>query len=288
MSIKNLIIFLLLISVSFLSGCTGLFFHPTRHKYSNPLDEGYECEGMYFESKDGTRLTGIWFPSTAANPKGTIVHFHGNAQNMTSHYRYISWITSPGYNVFTFDYRGYGASDGTAGSMKDAVEDSVAALQAVLEIPGVNPDKIILFGQSLGTAMAIAAAAESNFEPAALVLEGSIYSYKSIARSYLARHWVTWPILWLPTVAITGNYVPKNEIRKIKAPKLFLHSVKDNIVPYSQGTRLFKAAPEPKTFLDVPNGHIEAFTFYGNYFSPRLLKFLDEVLNNQKDNDNIK
>jgi len=286
MRIKGIIFLLLIIPCSFLSGCTALFFQPTRYKYSNPLDEGYSCEAMYFNSKDGTRLTGLWFPATAANPKGTVVHFHGNGQNMTAHYRHIGWIALHGYNVFTFDYRGYGASSGTAGKMGHAAEDSEAALQAVLEMPGVDPDKIILFGQSLGSAMAIAAAAESDFAPAALVLEGSFYSYKSMARAYLTNHWVTWPLLWLPSVAITGSYAPKDEIQKINAPKLFLHSVNDQIVPYSQGKKLYEASPGPKEFWDVPNGHIEAFTFYGNYFSPRLLKFLDEALNGKKEEHN--
>ena len=266
-------------STSLLSGCTSLFFQPTRYIHSNPIEEKYICEGIYFNSKDGTKLTGLWFPADAEKAKGTIIHFHGNAQNMTSHYKYSAWMSSFGYNVFTFDYRGYGASEGVARSMKAAVEDSEAALQAVLEMPGVDPDKIILFGQSLGTAMAIAAAAESGFDPAAMILEGSFYSYKGVSRGFLARRWITWPLLPLPTALITGKYAPKNEIKKIHAPKLFIHSVNDKIVVYSQGKKLFSQAPEPKEFINVPNGHIDAFTLYASYYSPKVLEFLDKALN---------
>ena len=265
----------------FLTGCTHLFFAPTRYAYSNPADEGYIDEAFTFESKDGTKLTGMFFPSRTGITKGTIVHFHGNGQNMTSHYRSIAWIAAYGYNVVTFDYRGYGASGGRTGSIPEAVLDSIAALQTTLDLPGVNIDKIIVYGQSLGTAMALAAVAESGFEPAAIILEGSFYSYKGEARSVIAKHWVTWPFLWLPSVAISNKFSPKDEIKNIKAPKLFLHSVKDTLVPYSQGKKLFNAAAEPKLFWDVPAGHVEAFTFYGNYFSPRLLDYLDKVLKNK-------
>ncbi|MBP5286937.1 MAG: alpha/beta hydrolase [Elusimicrobiales bacterium] len=279
---KNILLnFLLCFCTLFLTGCTHLFFAPTRYAYSNPVDEGYIDEAFTFESKDGTKLTGMFFPSRTAVTKGTVVHFHGNGQNMTSHYRSIAWIAAHGYNVVTFDYRGYGASGGRAGSVPGAVLDSVAALQTALDLPGVNVDKVIVYGQSLGTAMALAAVAESGFEPAAVILEGSFYSYKGEARAVLAKHWITWPFLWLPTVAISDKFAPKDEIKHIKAPKLFIHSVKDTLVPYSQGKKLYKAAPEPKLFWDVPAGHVEAFTFYGNYFSPRLLEYLDKVLKNK-------
>lgn len=270
-----------------LSGCTHLFFAPTKYAYSNPMNDGIISEAMRFESKDGTPLTGLFFPATTANTKGTVVHFHGNGENMTSHYRYASWLATYGYNVFTFDYRGYGASGGRAGSLEGAVLDSIAALQAAFELPGVDIDKIILFGQSLGTAMALAAAAESEFDPAAIILEGSFYSYKAEARHVLAKHWITWPFLWLPSLTISGEYTPAEEIKKIKAPKIFLHSLKDTIVPYSQGRKLYEASPEPKQFWNVPNGHIEAFSFYGNVFSPRLLEYLDKVMQSKdKQNNN--
>lgn len=264
----------------FLSGCTGLFFQPTKKLYSDPSENGYPCLGIKFNSKDGTMLTGIFFPATTA-AKGTIIHFHGNSQNMTAHYPFISWASKFGYNVFTFDYRGYGASKGVAHSMTDAVQDSIAALETVLDMPGIDVDKIILFGQSLGSAMAIAAAAETGFEPAAIVLEGSFYSYKSIAKSVLMKRWITWPLLPLPYIAITGKYAPKNEIQKIKAPKIFIHSIKDSIVPYEQGKKLYEHAPGPKEFWDVPGGHIDAFIMYSNKYSPMLLKYLDKVLKNE-------
>lgn len=278
MAIRNFSFLLLLVSSLLFSGCNFLFFQPTRTIHSNPLSQGYNCEAITFESKDGTPLTGLFFPSTS-QAKGTIVHFHGNGQNMTAHYLYIAWAARHGYNVFTFDYRGYGASGGKTGSISSAVKDSVAALEAALELPGVDPDKIILFGQSLGSAMALAAAAETGFDPAAIVLEGSFYSYKGVARAYLSRHWITWPIIPLPTIAITSSYAPKNEINRIKSPLLFIHSLRDNIVSYKQGRKLYDVAKGEKVFWDAPDGHTEAFSLYSNYFSPRLLQYLEDILN---------
>lgn len=258
------------------SGCTHVFFKPTRHIHADPAAEGRRYEAIKFASSDGTPLTGMFFPPEG-KPKGTVVHFHGNGQNMTAHYPYAAWLAGAGYNVFTFDYRGYGASGGRP-SLAGAVADGRAALEHALLLPGAEPGKIIIFGQSLGGALAVAAVGESGFKPAALVLEGTFYSYRRVAAAVLRSHWLTWPASWLPYLLVSGGHSPADSIAAIDCPKVFLHAVGDNTVPFAEGKKLHDAATGPKEFWEVPAGHIEAFTAFHSAYAPRLLVFLDSAL----------
>ncbi len=259
-----------------LSGCTHLFFRPTGRVHADPAAEGLKYEAIKFNSADGTELTGLFFPAQGA-PKATVVHFHGNGQNMTAHYPYSAWLAGAGYNVFIFDYRGYGASAGRP-DLDGAVEDGKAALTHALKLPGADPRKIIVFGQSLGGAVAAAAIGESGFKPAALVIEGSFYSYRSMAAARLRGAALTCPVSWLAYLLVSGRHSPADHIGHITCPKLFLHAVNDDTVPYAQGRRLYEAAAAPKEFWDVPAGHIEAFTAFRPAYAPRLLDFLQTSL----------
>jgi len=267
---------LLLAAALPLSGCTHLFFRPTRHIHADPAAAGARSEAIKFNSADGTPLTGLFFPP-AGQPKGTVVHFHGNGQNLTAHYPYSAWLAGEGYNVFIFDYRGYGASGGRA-ELNGIVEDGKAALAQSLKLPGAEPGKIIVFGQSLGGAVAVAAVAESGFKPAALVLEGTFYSYRQVAAAVLRGTWLTWPVSWLAHLLVSGRHSPSDNIAAIDCPKFFLHAVNDGSVPFAQGKKLYDAAPGPKEFREVPAGHIEAFTAFRPAYAPRLSAFLEGAL----------
>ncbi|OGR43613.1 MAG: hypothetical protein A2X35_09390 [Elusimicrobia bacterium GWA2_61_42] len=260
----------------FLGGCTHLFFQPSREIFSDPAAAGIKYEVIKFKSGDGTLLTGLFF-APAGVPRGTVVHFHGNAQNMTAHYPYSAWLAKEGFNVFIFDYRGYGASGGKP-DLDGLVLDGKAALAHALKLPGARPDRIVIFGQSLGGAISLAAAAGSELKPAAVVLEGTFYSYKSVASAALRRHWLSWPLSWLPWVAVSGRHAAKDSVGSLTCPKLFIHSEKDRTVPFSQGKKLYAAACPPKQFWPVPAGHIEAFYAYRETYGPKLLDFLADAL----------
>ncbi len=267
---------LLLALVLPLCGCTHLFFQPTGEVYSTPAAFGYKAEAIKFFSLDGTPLTGLFFAAEGV-PKGTVVHFHGNADNMTEFFPYSAWLTRYGYNVFIFDYRGYGASGGKP-TLDGLVLDGRAALAHSLKLPGAKAGGIVVFGQSLGGAIAVAAVAESTFTPAAMVLEGTFYSYRGVAAAVMRRGWLTWAFSWLPSLAVSSRHAPKDYIARIACPKVFIHSEKDPTVPFSQGRKLYEAARPPKEFWEVPSGHIEAFGLHRTVFSPRLVRFLDGVL----------
>lgn len=262
------------IAAAALCGCTHLFFQPTHNVYAEPPAAG--CEAIKFYSGDGTPLTGLFFPA-AVPARGTVVHFHGNGENMTAFFPYSAWLAKEGYNVFIFDYRGYGASGGEA-ALDGLVMDGEAALHHALKLPGAETGRLIVLGQSLGGAIAVAAVAESGFKPAAMVLEGTFYSYRGVGAAVLRRNWLTWPISWLPRVAVSGRHAPKDYISRITCPKLFIHSERDPVVPFSQGRRLYEAAPRPKEFWATPYGHIETFGSLRPIYGPKLLDFLKKNL----------
>jgi hypothetical protein len=263
-----------------------MFFYPTRE--TDPRLEpaihaaGLSYEAVRFKSADGTALSGLFFPSTATS-NGTVIQFHGNGDNMTSHAFLAAWLAKERYNVFVFDYRGYGASAGKP-SIPGAVADGVAAINYVASRPDVDPNRLIVFGQSLGGALAVAAVARA--QPAgvkAVVVESTFASYRAIARDKLRRLWLTWPLQAPLSLLFPDAMSPIRFVKEISPrPLLVIHGDADSIVPIQNGQALFGAASEPKKFWVVHGGgHIETFFRRGPYadeYRPRLVRFLDEVL----------
>lgn len=271
---KNIILALTVV----LSGCTNVFLQPDRALHLDPDRVGAKWTLERFKSADGTELTGLWFPAAKPSPKGVVIHFHGNGANMTSHFLYVYWLALEGWDVFTFDYRGYGGSGGGK-SVGGAVEDGAAALAyARAKAPGLP---LVVIGQSMGGALAMASLDRDGGEGLrALVLDSTFSSYRRVARAKLAPHWQTWALQWLPYVLISDRFAPAKLVARRKpVPLLQLHAPGDPVVPYAEGRRLYDRAPGPKEFWDVPGtGHTEAFGIQGAEFRPRLLLFLDAAL----------
>jgi len=273
---KKIFSFLALLFLGAFCGCTVLFFQPQGGIFSDPANEGQKYEVIKFHSSDGTELSAMYFRAQG-KAAGTVVHFHGNAQNMTAHYPYSSWLAEHGFNVFVFDYRGYGASGGNP-SVAGAVEDGAAALMQVKKIPDVDARKIAVFGQSLGGALAVAAIVKAGGEPpAALVLDSTFYSYRGVASEVLQSRWWSAPFFWLPWVAVSNAYYPGKIIGDINCPKLFFHAKNDPVVAFSQGEKLYNAAGEPKKLVIVPAGHCAAFTAFRPIYGPQLVDFLNNA-----------
>lgn len=261
-----------------LSGCTNVFLQPDRALHLHPDRVGVKWEETLFQSRDGTALTGLWFPSVATPAKGAVVQFHGNGENMTSHYLSVYWLALEGYDVMAFDYRGYGSAGG-AKSLAGSVEDGEAALAyARAKAPGLP---LIVIGQSLGGALALAALdRDGGAGVKALVLDSTFSSYRRVARDKLGQLWLTWPLQWPLSFLISDRLAPERFIaRRKNIPLLMLHAPLDPVVPYREGRRLYDLAPGPKEFWDVPGaGHTEAFGARGAEYRPRLLRFLDGAL----------
>lgn len=249
------ILFGLLLVVGF-QGCNSLFYHPDAYPYRT-VDSIPGAEELTFASEDGTKLNAWFLPAQGrlheGRPKGTVVYFHGNAQNLTSHISFADWLPAEGFQVFAFDYRGYGKSEGSA-SRQGLHEDSIAALNYVSKRADVDANRLVVLAQSLGGACATAALGESGFKVRGLALDSTFSHYIAMGNEVLGGTFLTYPLAWL---LLSNSHSPADSIARIApTPILCFHSPEDPVVPISQGRALHAAAGDPKAFLEVPvRGH---------------------------------
>lgn len=259
-----------------LGGCVqSMFYYPDRVRYETPDALGLRYENVRFTSADGTRLSGWFIPAAGrADPKaakGTVVHFHGNAQNMSSHWRFVAWLPAQDYNVFVFDYRGYGESDGEP-EPRGVFEDSNAALDHVRARADVDASRLFVFGQSLGGTNAIAAVGSGNRAGVkAVAIESTFYSYRSIANDKLPG----------AGLLVRDDYAASKFVAAIAPiPLLLIHGTADAVIPHHHSQRLLADAKEPKQLLEVPGaGHLEpmAAPRFGATYQQALTTFFDSA-----------
>ena len=273
---RNLIFIGLLSAALF--GCSGVFFQPYRGHAQTPENLGLMYEDVQFQAGDGTPLH-AWFLPAEGKAQGTILFLHGNAENISTHIMSVRWLPTRGFNVFLLDYRGYGASGGAA-SLSGVQDDMDAALRTVLARNDVNPDRVVVFGQSLGGAIAIHNVAHSPYRRhiRALVVESVFASYRQITREKLADFWLTWPLQWPLSWTVSDEYSPSAAVAGVSPiPLLIIHGDRDPIVPPLHGQRLYDLAREPKQLWVIPGGgHIQAFQ--SKIYRDRFVAYLTEVL----------
>jgi hypothetical protein len=262
-------------------GCVErLFYYPNDRVYGTPASWGLSYDEVEFESRDGTKLTG-WFIPAVGRAVGTVVHFHGNAQNMTAHFSFVSWLPSRGFNLFVFDYRGYGSSEGKPGR-EGIYEDCIAALSYVINRQDVDPERVVLLGQSLGGAHAVAVMQEEIARGVrAVAVDSSFYSYRLIVQDKIARI----PILSalrrpLSRLLINDRLSPHLVVGRVSpVPILIIHGTGDRVVPYHHGKMLYEAAAQPKEFVTVEGGaHLDAFARTESTHRDTLVRFFISAL----------
>jgi hypothetical protein len=260
------------------TACTGLFFQPHRIQVATPDKLGLAYQEVPFKTRDGLELLG-WFMPAQGPALGTVLQLHGNAENISTHFASLAWMPERGFNVFIFDYRGYGASEGEP-TLAGTQIDIDAAIDALLARNDIDKDRIVMYGQSLGGALAAYYVAQSPNRDRlrALVLESAFSDYVEIARETLADHWLTWPFQWLPKLVVDDRFSPLPGMAKISPlPLLILHGDQDEIVPVHHARLLYEAALEPKQLWIVPGvGHIQ--TMRAPAERDRLVAYLREVL----------
>lgn len=258
-----------------IAGCTNQFFIPMQQLVRTPADIGLTYNDIKFESNDGTSLHGWWLPANG-KPKATILFLHGNAENISTHIGSVYWLPAAGYNVFLFDYRGYGKSEGKT-NIDGIMGDAEAALNKTVDLANNSP--IIVYGQSIGAAIAIYSVAHSpqHDRIKSLIIESSFSSYRDIAREKLAEYWLTWPVQYPLSWTISDRYKPLAAINKIAPiPLLLIYSDEDKIIPAYHGRQLYDAARQPKQFWQVKNGrHIAIFSRPEQ--QQRLLDYIDAI-----------
>lgn len=265
------------------TGCTRFFFFPMRDLIRTPTEIGLKFEDVHFAADDGVRLHGWWLPAEGV-AQGTIIYFHGNAENISTHIGSVYWLPAAGYNVFMPDYRGYGWSQGEV-SLPGIHADGAAAMRAVFERADVDRSRIIVLGQSLGGAVAIYTVAHSPYrnQIKALIADSAFASHRQIAREKLGASWLTWLTQWPFALTVSDEYSPLKSIADLSpVPLLLVHGMADTIIPVSHAQQLFAAAQEPKTLWEVPDaGHIQALSMLE--YRQRLVAFMTAALRNSTD-----
>jgi len=267
---------LLALPMLLLGGCVeSMFFHPDRVRYETPSALGLRYEPVVFRSSDGTALSGWFIPAAGrADPrqaKGTVIHLHGNAQNMSAHWRFVAWLPAQDYNVFVFDYRGYGESEGKA-EARGVFEDSKSAIAYVRSRADIDPARLLVFGQSLGGTQAIAAVGGGEKEGVrAVAIEATFLSYSSIAGEKVTG----------AGLLMNDQYSAERYVGALAPlPLLLIHGTADEVIPASHSERLYALAREPKTLVSVPGGgHIESMSpRFGDTYRDRLVAFFEAAL----------
>lgn len=241
-----------------------LIFFPEKVLEFIPSQLETPYEDIFFRSQDGTILHGWFFPWPGANR--TLIYFHGNAGNISHRIDKVKALRKIGLNIFLFDYREYGGSEGKA-SITGVKKDAYAAYQYIAKKEGVNPNHIILHGSSMGAALVAELATQ---EPvSAVILESAFPSLKEIAK-------VVYPLV--PSTMVPDEFRAIDHVRALRAPLLVIHGMEDEIVPLKLGRKLWDAAPQPKRFYPLPGGHHnDLYMVGGERYLNEIEEFLRQV-----------
>ncbi|MGF1644389.1 MAG: alpha/beta hydrolase [Thiotrichales bacterium] len=262
-----------------LTGCSRLFFIPDSMLVLRPDDVGLAFDDVVFPSSDNAHQLHGWFLGGAEPVKGTVLFLHGNAQNISYHLASVRWLPARHFNVFLYDYRGFGASGGRS-TIANAIADAPAAMAALRTRIGHADDRIAVFGQSLGGALSVAAVARHRDEMPvkAVILDSSFSGFQQIAREKLEEAWLTRPLSGVLATLFPNEpdlLAAANAIHPI--PILLIHGLDDRIVPATHSQQLFEAAREPKTLLLQPGArHISALA--SAEVRERLVSFLTAAM----------
>lgn len=272
---KNILILILVLIVS---GCANRFFYyPTQNTYSIPDKKKYSYEDISFKSKDGASLHG-WFFKSGKKSKGTIIYFHGNSQNISAHFSFVSWLPKKGYNLFMFDYRGYGKSEGKP-FRKGLYKDCTAALEYIFSRQDIDNNRIFLLGQSLGGAYALAVMKEDiSKKLKGAAIDSAFYSYREIVKDKIAVVPVV-SLLKTPLsyICVSNDLSPEYILENVKIPVIVFHGTCDKVVPFRHGKMIYKGLPEPKKFIEIPGGnHVEGFIRKEEKYRDILVNFIED------------
>ncbi len=244
---------------------TKLMFFPVKAIAAYPSHLEIPYEEVRFHNEEGLLLHG-WFFHGKRSPL-TLLFLHGNAGNIGDRLEMIRFLSRIGWNIFIIDYRGYGGSQGSP-TIPGVIEDSDAAYRWLTRgKPETTPGKVVIWGESLGGALATELASR---EPAgALILQSTFTSLRDIGKFHYP---------FLPSALAPDLFRSIETIRKIRSPLLVVHGTEDETVPYSMGQRLYEAAPHPKRFYEIPGAHHNDTHLFGkNEYLLQIEEFLNEA-----------
>ncbi len=238
-------------------------FFPLKNIEVYPSEIGLTFEDIYLSPFNNLKLNGWFIPAKDATY--TILFLHGNGGNISHRLEKVKILLECKVNIFLVDYRGYGKST-LKPSEKGIYDDAKIFYDYLIKEKKIIPNNIIVYGESLGTAVAIDLASKENIR--ALILEGAFDSARSMAKKLYP---------FIPSFLFSDIFNSFKKIEKIKIDKLFIHSKNDEIIPIEMSRRLYNHAPKPKMFIEVTGGHNTAFIDAYNTYVFSIRSFIENL-----------
>ncbi len=242
-----------------------LVYFPDKLMAGTPHDVQLSYEAIYFKTRDGVELFGWHVP--APNGKGTILFCPGNAGNISHRLEYLQIFHRMGLSTFIYDYRGFGLSSGTP-TEAGTYLDSEAAWDFLVSKKGIPPDRIAVYGESLGGAVAARLATQNR--PGAVILASTFTSLPDLG----AELYPLFPVRLLSRF----SYNTLEYVRRAQSPTLVIHSADDEIVPFTHGRELYNTVSAPRELLSIKGDHNSGFILSGDAYVQGIERFLSKTL----------
>jgi len=251
-----------------LLGCyePRMIYFPARGIERTPADLGLAFEDVRLETADGEQIHG-WYLPAGSSSRLTVLFLHGNAGNISHRFEKLSVFRALGADVLIIDYRGYGRSSGSPNE-KGTYRDADAAYEYLVATRGLDPKRVVLYGESLGAAIAVDLA--SRKPVGGMVLESVFSSAVDVGQEMFP---------FLPARLLVRNrYESVKKIGAVQAPVLILHSRDDEFFRWHHPQRLYDAATGPKTLVELRGGHNDAFLVSSREYAAALAAFFGQVM----------
>ncbi len=243
----------------------SVLFQPSPGIDLHPAQLGIDASEIWLDTEDGVRIHGFFLPGPPGVDRA-ILFLHGNAGNASHRLPNAAELARLGCDVLLLDYRGYGRSQGTP-SEEGVYRDARAGLAYLKEERGLREERVLLFGRSLGGAVAVDLAKGRAL--AGVIVESTFTSLADMGRAVLGP---------VGALLARSGFDSLTKIRALRAPLLSFHGDRDEIVPFELGRRLFEQAPEPKAFEVIPGaGHNDTLEVGGRAYFERIARFVEEV-----------
>lgn len=235
-------------------------YYPEQPYFAHPKDYGWPYQDIWITTEDDVRIHGWWIG--APEHETQVLFLHGNAGNISHRLDRLASLGKIPARFLLLDYRGYGQSEGKP-SEKGLYKDAHAAYQYLLD-QGTSPDKLVVFGESLGGAVAIDLA--STKKVGRLIAESTFTSLRDMANIVMP---------WVPSAFVSNGFQSIEKLSKVHVPLLIIHGTNDSIVPFEMGKKLYENAKTPKKFFEVPGAdHNDVYVVGGDPYRQKITRFI--------------